>query len=498
MRKPNTAYLLRPSQHQHPFAVRPPPVASRPVVRFSCRRWGPALTSAIMLGFAISRFSAALFFTAAIGLGCGSCDEGTAPAAPDRTEGAGLSSLDPVAAEAVAPRYLSSAVAKVAPSASPSGPSSTQARKDAAAGLKWAFEPPQLRVYRATPVRFRLDTAPDGHETASCSWNFGDGTTAEGCVVSHTFMSGLADEVVTLTLHDGDWEYVSRRTIALERFAVVDGLLDGADPLATSLSLPDRPTPADRTFRFAVVADTVAGTPAFSTASKALKTTVHPELIIHAGGVGDRGALQKTMAEAGIKVVYGQGPADRDAQLKLPAPSVQLLEGSDYPRQYAFTYKGVFFMVIGTTAGTGGETVTEATLKWMRRQLAKANVYEARYVVSYLPLRKFSEMHVGTLDKNFRLYELLLRARVTALFSGAYRVFYKGTYGALSAVSVGAIGSKGGQLLGHEFKQPASFVGVDIVKGAPKRTFAVEGPEFDRVADEALLPASVGMYRIGL
>jgi len=447
----------------------------------------------------ISRVSALVALLAVAGLGCGGCEnegdvDGLTPKA------SGVSPLDPVAADASAPRYLSTATAQLDNGPGEAAVAPKVSDKDAKIGLRWTFSPPQLRVYRATQVAFRLDQAPRGHEAASCSWNFGDGRTAEGCNVTHTFKGGLADELVTLTLTDGDWEYRSQRSVPLERLEVVPGLLDGKDPLASARGIPERPTPADRTFRFAVVADTAAsgGVPqSVVKAVDALKTKVKPELVIHAGGIGDSSIIARGLTSAGAKVAFGQGPSDRDASAGLKAPGIQLLEGSDYPRRYTFTHKGVFFMVISTDAAQGGESVSEETMKWMRKQLGKARIYEARYVVSYLPIRKYAEQHVGTLDKNFRLYELFLRGRVTAFFSGAYRVFYKGTYGALDVVSVGSLAGPGGRLLGTDFQQPASFVAVDVVKGAPKQTFAVEGPEFDRTADETLLPKTVGMYSLG-
>ena len=61
-------------------------------------------------------------------------------------------------------------------------------RQDARIGLRWAWKPKELQVYRSTAVHFRLEAAPAGHETAACEWNFGDGTPmVHGCNVSHTF-----------------------------------------------------------------------------------------------------------------------------------------------------------------------------------------------------------------------------------------------------------------------------------------------------------------------
>ncbi len=466
--------------------------------RFSCRSTDPALTSAIMCTAVISRASAFSLLLAIAGFGCGGCDDDEGLAA---SKASAVSRLDPVAADAGAPRYLSTAISRLEARSRTDGSGSAQPDDDERIGLRWEIEPPKLRVYRATQVAFRLQQAPKGHETASCSWNFGDGKTAEGCHVTHTFMAGMADEIVTLTLTDGDWEHRSKRTVPIERLEVVPGLLDGTDPLTSSRAIPKRPTSGDRTFRFAVIADTVAsgGVPtSVRAAADALKSDVRPELVIHAGGIGGVDGVMSGLTAAGTKVAYALAPGDRAFSGALAAPGVQLLEGSAYPARYAFTYKGVFFMVISTDTTATGPAVSEQTIKWMRDQLAKARIYDARYVVSYLPVAKFSDTHVGTLDKGFRIYELFLRGRVTALITAAYRVYFKGTYGALDVVSVGGLSGPGGRLQGTDFQQSPSFVAVDMVKGVPKQTFAVEGPSFDRIFDESLLPKSVGgVYSLG-
>jgi hypothetical protein len=429
----------------------------------------------------------------ALAAGCGA--DGPA-AAPDLT-GAALSPLDPRAADADAPALV--LARRAAKGRAPDAAESADAR----IGLNWSWDPPTLRVYQSTAVHLRLDTAPVGHEVASCSWNFGDGSPSEeGCNVSHTFHGGQADQVVTLTLHDGEWEWRSTRTIALERLEVVEGLVD-AD--AEAGGMPPRPKPGPTSFRFALVADSAAdgGVPASVKAAVAsLKGTVQPELVVHVGGVvakggGDaawdeaRDSLATPLTQAGIKVAWSMGPVDAEEGSRVRRPELQILDGRLYPERYTFTYKGAFFLVFSSTDAEG---VAEETLKWMREELAKARVYEARYVVSYLPLHKFSDAHVGSLDKKFRLYELFLRARVTALFTGAYRVYFKGRYGALPVVSVGALAGQGGALSGSDFRQPPSLVVVDQIKGVPERILAVEGPDYLRPLDEGLLPDTVEVY----
>ncbi|MGM0575318.1 MAG: hypothetical protein ACQEXJ_06270 [Myxococcota bacterium] len=374
---------------------------------------------------------------------------------------------------------------------------------DARIGLSWSFEPPALQVYRSTAVHFRLDEAPEGHESASCTWKFGDGSTAEeGCNVSHTFHGGQADQVVTLTLRDGDWSWTSTKTVPLERLPVVEGLLEDEEQALDGLPAP--PEEGETSFRFAVVADSAAnnGVPAdVGEAVDILAEQVRPGLVIHAGGVvlpeagdeawdGVRGTLVRPLQHADIPVAFATAAGDRQADVDLPRPDLQMIDDRHYPERYTFTHKGAFFLVFSP----GEDGVPEETLVWMREQLSKARVYEARYVVSHLPLHKFGDEHLGSLDKKFRLYELFLRARVTTLFSAGYRVYFKGRYGALPVVSVGALAAPGGTLSGADFSQPPSFVVVDQVKGAPERVFAVVGPTFDLTLDESTLPETVEVY----
>ncbi len=378
---------------------------------------------------------------------------------------------------------------------------------DDAIGLTWTMSPEELMVFRSTAVSFGLDSAPSDHPTASCSWNFGDGTPIEqGCSITHTFHGGRADQVVTLTLVDGDWSWTSTRAVPLERLPVVQGLLDESEaPETQALDvLPSPPEPAETSFRFALVADSAAkgGVPGdVTTAIMRLEDTVKPELVLHAGGVvvageGDDGwdvarAAFALLASTDIPVAMAMSRADRLEGASAPEPDLEMVDGRRYPHRYTFAHKGAFFLVF--SADDEG-SVSEETLDWMREELARARVYDARYVVSHLPLHKLTDEHLGSLDKKFRLYELFLRARVTALFHGGYRVYYRGRYGALPVISVGALAAPGGRLSGTDLEQPPSFVVVDQVRGVPERTFAVEGPTFDRVFDESQLPQTVEVY----
>ena len=374
---------------------------------------------------------------------------------------------------------------------------------DGSIGLKWRIEPPVLRVYQSTAVHLQLVRAPKGHEAASCRWNFGDGSPiSHGCNVSHTYHGGQADQVVTLTLTDGDWTWESTRTVPLERLSVTK--MPSEQNASGGASIPDARVGDANSFRFSVIADSAAsdGVPRdVGRAVASLASRVKPELVLHVGGIVTKDseleaqkaldAMRAPLEKVGAKVTWALSPTDRSAGLTMSRPSLQMIDGKNFPERYSFTYKGAFFLVFSSHPSEG---VTDKTLQWLRGELAKARVYEARYVVTYLPLHKFAEDHLGSLDQKFRLYELFLRGRVTTLFTGAYRVYFKGRYGALPVVSVGPMSAPGGRLSGSAFEQESSFVVVDHHEGVLERIFAVAGPTFDRVVDETRFPDAVEVY----
>ena len=370
---------------------------------------------------------------------------------------------------------------------------------DQAIGLKWSIQPPELQVYRATAVHLRVDALPLDHEDATCLWTFGDGTPSqEGCRISHTYHGGQADQVVTLKLTDGDWTWTTSRPLRLERLPVVHGLL--GEGTASAEGLPSAPPRGETNLRMLIASG--ASTPkAVETATDTLK----PDLFLHlgplSGGEDDRsfeGTLRETatpLAKAGVPWSPALSTGDLSTLVSagaegLPMPQVRMVDSAHFPKRYSFALRGAFFLVIST----GKDGVREEEISWMRDQLSTAGVYAARYVISPLPLHKFSDSHQGSLNKRFRLYELFLRGRVTALISGTYRVFFRGRYGALPVVSVGPMKAPGGTLSGQDFAQSPSMVMIDQVDGVPVRITAVEGPSFDRPLDGSTLPDAVEVY----
>ena len=374
---------------------------------------------------------------------------------------------------------------------------------DDAIGLRWSVQPPELQVYRATAVHLRVDKFPEGHPSSTCVWTFGDGTHPQsGCRISHTYHGGQADQVVTLSLEDGDWKWTTSRPVRLERLPVVRGLVGDTAP--TVDGIPGRPSGEGAKLRFALISGGVTPSGLSVEARRAtqeLISEVKPDLVLHLGGLASiepppadfkhiSDGIGGPLSRAKIPWAPALSPADLKVGAALPTPDLRFVDREGYPRRYTFTQEGAFFVVIST----GEDGVQEDDIAWMRAQLSSASVYDARYVVSPLPLHKFGDKHLGSLNKRFRLYELFLRARVTALFSASYRVYFKGRYGALPVVSVGDLAPPGGSLAGQDFAQPVSMVVVDQHKGVPARIFAIDGPGFDRQMDEETLPEAVEVY----
>lgn len=363
------------------------------------------------------------------------------------------------------------------------------------------FEPTELMVYRATAVHFRFEARPAGHEAAECHWQFGDGTpTVAGCLVSHTFQGGTADQPVTLTLRDGDWSVSTTRIVPLERLPVTAGI---AEPEAGPARIPEPPAPGPTNLRAVLLADSAGqADPSLATHIARLK----PDLVVHLGGAvapgeGEAGwaAVRDMLAEplraAHIPLLWGLSPADFEAGAEVRRPlkgagddQLELADGSSFPERWALAFRGTYLVFISGTEQSNG------ALDWLRARLAEAQIYESRIVFSYLPLHPFTARALPVLAPKFKVYELLLRARASALVTAGHRAYFKGRYGALPVVSVGAALGAGETLAGASAPQGPSIVVMDVEEGVPTRIFALTGASFNEPFDEHELPETVEVY----
>ncbi|MCC6620101.1 MAG: hypothetical protein IT385_02530 [Deltaproteobacteria bacterium] len=368
----------------------------------------------------------------------------------------------------------------------------------------FTFEPPELMVYRSTAVRFRA-APPAAHPEAQCTWSFGDGSPpADGCEVEHTFHGGTADQRVTLTLVDGAWRFEGSRIVPLERLPVSPGIREPSEPGA----IPSKPEAGPTSFRAVLLADLVGGSADELSVVAQTITGLAADVVIVVGGAAlpDEAApwetvrtrLVEPLVAAEVPVLWAMSPTDLEAGAEVRRPAIgpssealELADGAGFPGRWTLAYKGVYLVFVS------GATLTDDALDWMRQRLSEAQIYESRVVVSYLPLHPFSEggpAERQTIGPKFKVYELLLRARTTALISAGHRAYFKGRYGALPVVSVGAATGKGERLSGHDFEQAASLVVMDVEGGVPTRIFALEAPGYETVLDEGYLPDTVEVY----
>ncbi len=390
-----------------------------------------------------------------------------------------------------------------------SGESQTES-KSSAEPFRIVAVPSELQVYRST--RVVLSVAGDAEKPLRCRWSFGDGSPEEeGCELEHTFIGGTADERVTLTVDTPGGPQKTTRILPLERLPV------SAPRSMAGLEIPNAPE-GPSSFRVVLLADT-AGGPIAALAAQIL--ALGPSLVIHLGGVVTSDdptsgftALREGLAEPlraqHVPLLIAPSPGDLEADAEIRRPlgpdgdALELLSPEGFPERFALSFRGVFFAFIAR-GDLEAKSDGLGTLAWLKARLDEAQIYESRIVLSHLPLHPFGVRRPGgatsppqspeTLVPKFKVYELLLRARTTALISAGHAVYFKGRYGALPVLSVGSP-VEGATLLGSETPQPPTLAVMDIENGIPVRIFALESKDgaFSQIFDESYLPETVEVY----
>jgi hypothetical protein len=361
--------------------------------------------------------------------------------------------------------------------------------------------------------------ANDAYATATCRWSFGDGSPEqEGCAISHTFLSGQADERVTLTVTTTEGTRSATHILPLERLPVSAA---ARGDVTGESALPPAPASNATSFRMVLLSETTEEDGELPADLASTILALDAALVVHLGGVtgadptdapsDDPGAagspasedpwadlrerLAEPLAREGVPLVWALGPGDlaRDPVVRHPSGEdgpLPLAPGSRFPTRFALTFRAVHFAVL-----TGSEQDGE-TLDWLRQTLEEAAVYESRVVLSHLPLHPFSPRERPTLGPRFKLYELLLRARVSLFASASHGVHYAARYGALPVVSVGRTAGPPATLAGQDLAQPPTLTVVDVKDGKLARVHALERSPEGRwqPLDPAYLPERVEVY----
>ncbi len=332
----------------------------------------------------------------------------------------------------------------------------------------------------------------------------------------------------------------SRRIVALFTFAAAVLLLlsvpfraqagDPRKPLPPSPGgIPPAPQGKD-SFRFVVISDSNASYGSIEqgpAVKKAVETVIalKPEFVCHAGDLiagqqkgiprekliqmwgGYHKAVTEPLKAAGIPLAPSPGNHDASIQPDRDVygeewrkadliPKLDFVEKSKWPYYYSFRWKNVLVLSLDAalTSMDGGQ------LGWMKGQLGAARGMALRFTVGHIPpsvlvTKEYGAKGHGTISPGDRIVAAMLEGGVNAAFFGHYHVYYKARLNGLNFVGTGIIGTGQRRLEGEANTQPNSFIVVDVVKGEIAQCFALKGPSFRDIMNDADLPASSGEYK---
>ena len=298
--------------------------------------------------------------------------------------------------------------------------------------------------------------------------------------------------------------------------------VDAGQPTADA-GTPDAGTPdAGATLRVVVLSDLNGsyGSTTYETsvhqAVSALTSSVKPDLVLISGDMvagqqaglnyaamwqGFHAAVTTPLTQAGIPVAPAPGnhdasayagfEAERDEYLAQwePArrPAVQMVDGSNFPFRYSFTFKGAFFVALdATTVGA----LSGAQKTWVQQQLDGAAAYPVRIVYGHVPIRPTT---VGreTQVMGDAAFESMLKARGALFVGGHHHGYYPGVTNGLRHVVTPCIGAGPRALIGTAGASPRGFVVIDIAFGQVSAIQARTGSGFTSTIARSSLPASI-------
>lgn len=303
-------------------------------------------------------------------------------------------------------------------------------------------------------------------------------------------------------------------------------------PEDAGASVPDAgPTPLDAgtpdagaSLRIVVLSDlnssygSTTYEPSVHNAVSALTSSVKPDLVLISGDMvagqqaglnyaamwqAFHAAVTTPLTQAGIPVAPAPGNHDASAYSGFEAerneyrtqweparrPAVTMVDGSNFPFRYSFTFKGVFFVALdATTVGA----LSSAQKTWVQQQLDGAAGYPVKIVYGHVPIRP-TAIGRETQVMGDAAFESMLKARGALFVGGHHHGYYPGVSNGLRHVVTPCIGAGPRTLIGTSGTSPRGFVVIDVAGGAITSIEARTGTSsgFNSTIARASLPVEI-------
>lgn len=172
---------------------------------------------------------------------------------------------------------------------------------------------------------------------------------------------------------------------------------------------------------------------------------------------------------------------------------LQVLEGGNYPLNYAFKVgDGLFIALDATTKGP----LNSEQRAWLAEVLtAHAPSASAVILFGHVPLYPFAQGHAENEHLNDpKLEALLTQHQVDLVISGHHHAYYPGRRGALRVASVSCLGAGPRALLGapEDALATRSFLWIELDEHGLLSVDALAGPDYTAPVDRRTLPEVVG------
>lgn len=221
---------------------------------------------------------------------------------------------------------------------------------------------------------------------------------------------------------------------------------------------------------------------------------------VEAMWAGFHRVVSDPLADAGIPLAVTPGNHDasgydgfqmeRDifrAEWDSHRPSLDVLEGGDYPFHYAFKVDDVLFLSLdATTVGplTGDQT------EWLRETLSDSTS-RAAVAFGHLPLWPLTQGRETEVIGDPDLARLFAASGIDLMLSGHHHAFYPGREDGVLYVGQACLGDGPRALIGDEAKAPHSFTWIEIGDDGKISVSAFEAPDYLRTTDFRTLPPRI-------